>query len=51
LPVQLDNLHIGAYHHGANQLTDRPSRVLLLFLIKDGRNAYTPEYPASANKK
>lgn len=35
----------------ANQLTDKPSRVLLLFLIKDGRNAYTPEYPAKAAKK
>ena len=35
----------------ANQLTDRPSRVLLLFLIKDGRNSYTPEYPAPATKK
>ena len=35
----------------ANPLTDRPSRVLLLFLIKDGRNSYTPEYPAPATKK
>lgn len=35
----------------ANPLTDRPSRVLLLFLIKDGRNSYTPEYPTPTTKK
>lgn len=35
----------------ANPLRDRPTRVLLLFLIKDGRNAYTPEYPAPTTKK
>lgn len=35
----------------ANTLPDRPSRVLLLFLIKDGRNAYTPEYPVPATRK
>lgn len=35
----------------ANPLPDRPARVLLLFLIKDGRASYTPEYPAKATKK
>lgn len=35
----------------ANPLRDRPTRVLLLFLIKDGRNAYTPEYPAPTTRK
>ena len=35
----------------ANPLPDRPSRVLLLFLIKDGRASYTPEYPAPATRK
>jgi len=35
----------------ANPLRDRATRVLLLFLIKDGRNAYTPEYPAPTTKK
>lgn len=35
----------------ANPLPDRPARVLLLFLIKDGRASYTPEYPAAATKK
>ena len=35
----------------ANQLPDRPSRVLLLFLIKEGRASYTPEYPAPATRK
>lgn len=35
----------------ANNLKDRPSRVLLLFLIKDGRSGYTPEYPEKTPKK
>lgn len=35
----------------ANPLPDRPSRVLLLFLIKDGRASYTPEYPAHSTRK
>lgn len=34
----------------ANPLPDKPSRVLLLFLIKDGRSSYTPEYPATTKK-
>lgn len=34
----------------ANNLKDKPSRVLLLFLIKDGRSGYTPEYPAKTSK-
>jgi quercetin dioxygenase-like cupin family protein len=35
----------------ANPLRDHPTRVLLLFLIKDGRAAYTPEYPVPATRK
>nr|WP_295929491.1 cupin domain-containing protein [uncultured Dyadobacter sp.] len=35
----------------ANNLKDKPSRVLLLFLIKDGRSGYTPEYPEKTPKK
>jgi quercetin dioxygenase-like cupin family protein len=35
----------------ANHLKDKPSRVLLLFLIKEGRNGYTEEYPKEPVKK
>ncbi len=34
-----------------NPLPDRPTRVLLLFLIKDGRASYTPEYPVPTTRK
>lgn len=32
----------------ANNLKDRPTRILLLFIIKNGREGYTAEYPEKA---